>query len=87
MVDLVERNTVGIPSGGGVAIGFLANNPGSFSLAVRAARQHIYLDLLSIISKSFDRDTRVIDGGSHEDLRNLKCFAIMKVSTFLQHDS
>ncbi|KAH9700995.1 hypothetical protein KPL71_024836 [Citrus sinensis] len=28
LVDHVERNTVGIPSSGGVAIGFLANNPG-----------------------------------------------------------
>ncbi|KAL9413004.1 hypothetical protein AB3S75_041636 [Citrus x aurantiifolia] len=28
LVDPVERNTIGIPSSGGVAIGFLANNPG-----------------------------------------------------------
>lgn len=30
LVDPIERNTVGVPSGGWVAIRFLADNPGEF---------------------------------------------------------
>lgn len=39
LVDPVERNTVGVPSGGWVAVRFLADNPGPYSESIYRAMQ------------------------------------------------
>ncbi|CAI9762014.1 unnamed protein product [Fraxinus pennsylvanica] len=57
LVDPVERNTIGVPSGGWVAIRFLADNPGAnYKTLVTFARQ-IYMHGVWLMHCHFDVHT------------------------------